>query len=83
VCVRVLQNYLISLFCSVTEVAGSERLLSEVAQTNIPSLSPNTRKALIRTLVTIGAATDVPEHRQNMYKVVSYLLSLFCTFCQF
>jgi hypothetical protein len=42
-------------------------------QTNIPALSPATRKQLMRTLVRIGAATDNTTHRQMMFDLVSKL----------
>jgi hypothetical protein len=40
-------------------------------QTNIPALSPATRKQLMRTLVRIGAATDNTTHRQMMFDLVN------------
>ena len=63
-------------FFRVAEIANGSHLLSQLAQTNIPSLSPATRKDLMRALVVIGSATGDEDTHQKLHDAVHLALDV-------
>ena len=63
-------------FFRVTEIANGSHLLSQLAQTNISSLSPATRKDLMRALVVIGSATGDEETHRRLHDAVRLVLGI-------